>query len=41
MEDRFAKGLALRKEVLGADYVERSLAGADAFSMPMQQLTTE
>ena len=41
MGDRFAKGLALRKEVLGADYVERALAGADAFSMPMQQLTTE
>jgi 4-carboxymuconolactone decarboxylase len=41
MEDKFAKGLALRKEVLGADYVERSLAEADAFSMPMQRLSTE
>jgi 4-carboxymuconolactone decarboxylase len=41
MEDRFAKGLALRKEVLGAGYVERSLAEADAFSMPMQRLSTE
>jgi 4-carboxymuconolactone decarboxylase len=41
MEDKFARGLALRKEVLGADYVERSLAEADAFSMPMQRLSTE
>jgi 4-carboxymuconolactone decarboxylase len=41
MEDKFAKGLALRKEVLGADYVERSFAQADAFSMPMQRLSTE
>lgn len=41
MEDRFTRGLALRKEILGADYVERSLADADAFSLPMQQLTTE
>lgn len=41
MEDRYARGLALRKAVLGAEYVERSLADADAFSLPMQQLTTE
>ena len=41
MEDRFSRGLALRKEVLGAGYVERSLADADAFSMPMQRLSTE
>jgi 4-carboxymuconolactone decarboxylase len=41
MEDRFAQGLALRREVLGSDYVDRSLAEADAFSLPMQQLSTE
>ncbi len=35
------KGLKLRKQVLGADYVERSMAGADEFSMPMQELSTE
>lgn len=41
MEDRFAQGLALRRDVLGADYVDRSLAEADAFSSPMQELSTE
>ena len=25
----FEKGLAVRKDVLGAEYVERSIAGAD------------
>lgn len=40
-QDRYDKGLALRKQVLGADYVERSLAGADDFSRPMQELSTE
>jgi 4-carboxymuconolactone decarboxylase len=40
-QDRFDKGLALRKQVLGADYVERSMKGADDFSRPMQELSTE
>ena len=40
-QDRFDKGLQLRKQVLGADYVERSMAGADDFSLPMQELSTE
>lgn len=40
-QDRFDKGLQLRKQVLGADYVERSMAGADEFSRPMQELSTE
>jgi 4-carboxymuconolactone decarboxylase len=40
-QDRFEKGLALRKQVLGADYVERSMKGADDFSRPMQELSTE
>lgn len=39
--EKFEKGLALRKQVLGADYVEKSMAGADSFSMPMQELSTE
>jgi 4-carboxymuconolactone decarboxylase len=39
--DRFEKGLALRKQVLGAEYVERSMATADDFSRPMQELSTE
>ena len=40
-EDAFEQGLALRKQVLGADYVERSIANADDFSRPMQELSTE
>lgn len=40
-KERFDKGLKIRREVLGADYVDRSLAGADEFTMPMQQLVTE
>jgi 4-carboxymuconolactone decarboxylase len=40
-QDRFDAGLHLRKQVLGADYVERSMAGADEFSRPMQELSTE
>lgn len=40
-QDCFEKGLALRKQVLGADYVEKSMASADDFSRPMQELSTE
>jgi 4-carboxymuconolactone decarboxylase len=35
------KGLAVRKEVLGAEYVERNLKSADDFTMPMQELVTQ
>jgi 4-carboxymuconolactone decarboxylase len=42
MKDKlFEKGLKLRKQVLGSAYVERQLAAADAFSMPMQELATK
>ena len=37
----FEKGLALRKEVLGAEYVEKSIKGADEFSLAMQEFATE
>ena len=37
----YERGLALRKEVLGAEYVERSFANADAFSTAIQELSTE
>ncbi len=37
----FRKGLAIRKEVLGASHVEKSLASADDFSAPVQRLVTE
>src|SRR5689334_20169293 len=37
----FERGLAVRREVLGAEYVDASMAGADEFMMPFQQLLTE
>src|SRR4029078_12507065 len=40
-DDLFNKGLGIRKSVLGADFVEKSLAAADDFNMPMPRLTTE
>jgi 4-carboxymuconolactone decarboxylase len=39
--EKFKRGLALRKQVLGAEYVEKSMASADSFSLPMQELSTE
>lgn len=35
------QGLATRKEVLGAEHVERSMAGVSDFARPMQDLVTE
>jgi 4-carboxymuconolactone decarboxylase len=37
----YDKGLAMRREVLGAEYVDRSIANADAFNQPFQKLVTE
>ncbi len=37
----FDKGLKLRKEVLGAAHVERSMANVDPFTKPLQDLVTE
>ncbi|MBV9523332.1 MAG: 4-carboxymuconolactone decarboxylase [Alphaproteobacteria bacterium] len=37
----YEKGLAVRREVLGAEYVDRAVAGADAFSRPLQDFVTE
>jgi Carboxymuconolactone decarboxylase family len=37
----FDKGLAMRRAVLGAEYVDRSIANADAFTQPFQKLVTE
>ena len=39
--EKYNKGLAVRREVLGAEYVDRALADADDFSRPMQELVTE
>ena len=38
---QFEKGLEVRRAVLGADYVDGSLAKADDFMMAFQRITTE
>lgn len=40
-EERFERGLRVRKEVLGRDYVDRAMQGADAFTRQFQELVTE
>ena len=37
----FEKGLKVRREVLGAEYVDASISQADDFSRPIQELVTE
>jgi 4-carboxymuconolactone decarboxylase len=37
----FKKGLELRREVLGKDYVDNSLANANEFTQAFQEITTE
>ena len=39
--ERFEAGLAVRQEVLGREYADKSLAEADDFSRPIQELSTE
>ena len=39
--DLFEKGLKIRKQVLGADHVQKSLDSATDFTAPMQKLVTE
>ncbi|MEI9965916.1 MAG: carboxymuconolactone decarboxylase family protein [Caulobacteraceae bacterium] len=41
IKELFDKGLKIRKSVLGDAFVEKSLASADEFNMPMQELATE
>jgi 4-carboxymuconolactone decarboxylase len=41
IKELWDKGLAVRKEVLGAEYVERNLKNIDDFALPMQEYTTE
>ena len=38
---RFAAGLAVRRRVLGAKYVDEALRNADDFTRPLQELVTE
>jgi len=40
-KERFDKGLAARKAVLGDEYVEKSLHAADDFNREFQELVTE
>jgi len=40
-DELFNKGLEIRKSVLGAEFVEKSIASADDFNMPLQRLVTE
>ncbi len=37
----FEKGLEMRRAVLGAEYVDRSIANVDEFNKPFQKLVTE
>lgn len=37
----FKRGLEIRKAVVGAEYVDKAIANADSFNMPMQELVTE
>ncbi|MBW4048812.1 MAG: 4-carboxymuconolactone decarboxylase [Proteobacteria bacterium] len=39
--DQFDRGLAVRKEVLGAEYVDAAIKGADDFTRDLQHLVTE
>jgi 4-carboxymuconolactone decarboxylase len=38
--EMFEKGLKVRREVLGAEYVDKAIAGADDFNRPLQELVT-
>ena len=40
-DDLFEAGLKARREVLGAEYVDASMAAADDFMAPFQRMTTE
>lgn len=39
-DDLYDRGLKLRREVLGADYVDQSIANADELTQPLQDLVT-
>ncbi len=43
MDDQtlYDRGMAVRKEVLGAQYVDKALAAADSFSQPWQEYVTK
>ncbi len=40
-KERYDAGLAVRRDVIGADYVDRMLEGADSFNREFQEFVTE
>jgi 4-carboxymuconolactone decarboxylase len=40
-KELFEIGLKIRREVLGAEYVDKSISQADDFNRPLQELVTE
>ena len=41
IDELFDRGLSVRREVLGPEYVDNSLKSANSFMMAFQQITTE
>jgi 4-carboxymuconolactone decarboxylase len=41
MMSKFDEGLAIRKSVLGAEFVDKAIGAADDFNRPLQELVTE
>ena len=39
--EKYDKGMAVRREVLGDEYVDKALEAATAFTEPLQELVTE
>ena len=40
-QQMFEKGLAIRRQVLGADFVDNAIKTADDFNRPLQELVTQ
>ncbi len=40
-QEKFEAGLKVRREVAGAEYVDKAMAGADSFNRDFQEMVTE
>ena len=40
-KETYEKGLKIRREVLGAEFVDKAIASADDFNRPLQQIVTQ
>lgn len=40
-KEMFEKGLKIRREVLGAEFVDNAIASADDFNRPLQEIVTQ